>query len=89
MRIRCINTGTFVDLALTDMRGGTLVDARFGMEPPTARMKIFDAVAGKRTLVVRLGPRRAGVLYAAITAAAFICAFMKPVAEASRVSSAR
>jgi uncharacterized protein YndB with AHSA1/START domain len=48
MRIRCINTGTFVDLALTDMRGGTLVDARFGMEPPTARMKLFDAVAGKR-----------------------------------------
>jgi hypothetical protein len=48
MRIRCINTGTFVDLALTDMRGGTLVDARFGMEPPTVRMKLFDAVAGKR-----------------------------------------
>ena len=48
MRIRCVNTGTFVDLALTDMRGGTLVDARFGMEPPTAKMKLFDAVAGKR-----------------------------------------
>ena len=48
MRIRCVNTGTFVDLALTDMRGGTLVDARFGMEPPSARMKLFDAVAGKR-----------------------------------------
>jgi hypothetical protein len=48
MRIRCLNTGTFVDLALTDMRGGTLVDARFGMEPPTARMKLFDVVAGKR-----------------------------------------
>ena len=48
MRIRCVNTGTFVDLALTDMRAGTLVDARFGMEPPTARMKLFDAVAGKR-----------------------------------------
>lgn len=48
MRIRCVNTGTFVDLALTDMRGGTLVDARFGMEPPTARLKLFDAVAGKR-----------------------------------------
>ena len=48
MRIRCVNTGTFVDLALTDMCGGTLVDARFGMEPPTARMMLFDAVAGKR-----------------------------------------
>jgi uncharacterized protein YndB with AHSA1/START domain len=48
MRIRCVNTGTFVDLALTDMRGGTLVDARFGMEPQTARLKLFDVVAGKR-----------------------------------------
>jgi hypothetical protein len=48
MRIRCVNTGTFVDLALTDMRGGTLVDARFGMEPLTARTKVFDAIAGKR-----------------------------------------
>jgi uncharacterized protein YndB with AHSA1/START domain len=48
MRIRCVNTGTFVDLALTDMRGGTLVDARFGMEPLTARLRLFDAVAGRR-----------------------------------------
>ena len=48
MRIRCVNTGPFVDLALTDMHGGTLVDARFGMEPATARMKLFDVVAGKR-----------------------------------------
>jgi hypothetical protein len=48
MRIRCVNTGTFVDLALTDMRGGTLVDARFGMEPLTARLRPFDAVAGRR-----------------------------------------
>jgi len=48
MRIRCVNTGTFVDLALTSMRDGTLVDARFGMEPQTARLRVFDAVAGKR-----------------------------------------
>ena len=48
MRIRCVSTGTFVDLALTSMREGTLVDARFGMEPLTARLRVFDAVAGKR-----------------------------------------
>ena len=48
MRIRCINTGTFVDLAVADARGGTFVDARFGMEPQTARTRVFDAVAGKR-----------------------------------------
>jgi uncharacterized protein YndB with AHSA1/START domain len=48
MRIRCINTGTFVDLAVADARGGTFVDARFGIEPQTARMRMFDVVAGKR-----------------------------------------
>jgi hypothetical protein len=48
MRIRCINTGTFVDFAVADARGGTFVDARFGMEPMTARTRVFDAIAGKR-----------------------------------------
>ena len=48
LRIRCVNTGTFVDLALTPARTGTFIDARFGMEPLTTRTRIFDAVAGKR-----------------------------------------
>jgi Polyketide cyclase / dehydrase and lipid transport len=48
MRIRCINTGTFVDLSLTRARGGTFIDACFGMDPLTMRMRVFDAVAGKR-----------------------------------------
>ena len=48
LRIRCVNTGTFVDLALTPAGTGTFVDARFGMEPLTTRTRIFDAVAGKR-----------------------------------------
>lgn len=48
MRIRCVNTGTFVDLGLTRASGGTFVDARFGMEPQNARMRVFDVVAGKR-----------------------------------------
>ena len=48
LRIRCVNTGTFVDLALTPAGTGTFIDARFGMEPLTARTRIFDAVAGKR-----------------------------------------
>jgi hypothetical protein len=48
MRIRCVNTGTFVDLSLTRARGGTFVDARFGMDPLSVRMRVFDVVAGKR-----------------------------------------
>jgi len=48
MQIRCINTGTFVDLSLTEARGGTFVDARFGLDPLTMKMRVFDVVAGKR-----------------------------------------
>ena len=48
LRIRCTNTGTFVDLALTPAAEGTFVDARFGMEPVGTRMRVFDAVAGRR-----------------------------------------
>ena len=48
MQIRCINTGTFVDLSLTEARGGTFVDARFGLDPLTMKLRVFDVVAGKR-----------------------------------------
>lgn len=48
MRIRCINTGTFVDLTLTEARGGTFVDACFGLDPLTTKLRVFDLVAGKR-----------------------------------------
>jgi Polyketide cyclase / dehydrase and lipid transport len=48
LRIRCVNTGTYVDLALTPADAGTFVDARFGMDPQNTKMRIFDVVAGKR-----------------------------------------
>jgi Polyketide cyclase / dehydrase and lipid transport len=48
LRIRCTDTGTFVDLALAAAGSGTFVEARFGMDPVSARMRVFDAVAGKR-----------------------------------------
>jgi Polyketide cyclase / dehydrase and lipid transport len=48
LKIRCTNTGTFVDLAVTPAETGTFVDARFGMDPLSTRMRLFDAIAGKR-----------------------------------------
>ncbi len=48
MSIRCINTGTFVHLVLTDAQGGTFVEGRFGMEPKGFRNRTFDALAGRR-----------------------------------------
>jgi uncharacterized protein YndB with AHSA1/START domain len=48
LRIRCTNTGTFVDLALAPADSGTFIDARFGIEPVGTRMRVFDLVAGRR-----------------------------------------
>src|SRR3954466_3084180 len=48
MRIHCVNTGTFVGPALTRASGGTFVDARFGMDPLTTRLGLFDAVPATR-----------------------------------------
>jgi hypothetical protein len=46
--IRCVNTGTFVHLLLTEAQEGTFVDAKFGMEPAKLQYRVFDLVAGKR-----------------------------------------
>jgi uncharacterized protein YndB with AHSA1/START domain len=48
LRIRCINTGTYFKLALTEARSGTFVDGEAGMEPATLQTRVFDALAGKR-----------------------------------------
>jgi uncharacterized protein YndB with AHSA1/START domain len=48
LRIRCINTGTFVRFELTDARGGTFVDSEMGMDPQGLKVRVFDAVAGRR-----------------------------------------
>ena len=46
--IQCLNTGTFVRFDLTEARGGTFLDGEMGMEPQGLRMRVFDAVAGRR-----------------------------------------
>jgi uncharacterized protein YndB with AHSA1/START domain len=46
--IRCMDTGTFVRMALTEAQGGTFVDAEAGMDPKDLGHRVFDAVAGKR-----------------------------------------
>lgn len=46
-RIRCVNTGTFVRLALTAAQGGTFVEAEMGMDPASMGPRVWDVVAGK------------------------------------------
>jgi uncharacterized protein YndB with AHSA1/START domain len=48
LMIRCVNTGTFFHLLLTEAQDGTFVDGRFGMEPRHLQHRVFDLVAGKR-----------------------------------------
>jgi uncharacterized protein YndB with AHSA1/START domain len=46
-RIRCVNTGTFVNFGLTEAQDGTFVDGEMGMEPEGLANRVFDAVAGR------------------------------------------
>ena len=48
LRIRCLNTGTFVRFEITEAQDGTFVDGEMGMDPHGVRARVFDAVAGRR-----------------------------------------
>jgi hypothetical protein len=48
VRIRCLDTGTYMCWQLLGARDGTFVDVEFGMEPARLPHKLFDALAGKR-----------------------------------------
>jgi len=46
--IRCVNTGTFVHMLLTEAQDGTFVDATFGIEPFKLQYRVFDWTIGRR-----------------------------------------
>jgi uncharacterized protein YndB with AHSA1/START domain len=48
LAIRCINTGTFIQFALTEAQGGTFVDGRMGMDPQGLGNRLLDAIVGQR-----------------------------------------
>jgi len=48
VRIRCLDTGSYMRWLLMDVRDGTFLDVEFGMEPAHIQYKVFDLVAGKR-----------------------------------------
>ena len=48
LRIRCLNTGTFIRFELTGARGGTFVDGEMGMDPHGIKARVIDATAGRR-----------------------------------------
>jgi Polyketide cyclase / dehydrase and lipid transport len=70
LRIRCLNTGTFVRFAITPAQEGTFIDGEMGMDPLTFKHRLFDVIAGRRyfaswlraTLdaLAAVGARRAG-----------------------------
>jgi hypothetical protein len=48
--IRCLEIGTYTRFVLTEARGGTFVDAEFGIDPMNAGMHVVSVVAGRRIL---------------------------------------
>ena len=48
LSIRCLDTGPFVRVALTEAQGGTFVDGEAGMEPSRVPHRVWDAIAGRR-----------------------------------------
>ena len=48
VKIRCLETGTFVRWHLTDARGSTFIDAEFGCDPETLKIRAFDTLVGRR-----------------------------------------
>jgi uncharacterized protein YndB with AHSA1/START domain len=48
LSIRCLNTGTFVRMELTEAQDGTFLAGEMGMDPTNLRMKVFDALTGQR-----------------------------------------
>jgi hypothetical protein len=48
IRIRCLDTGTYMCWQLVGSQGGTFIDVEFGMEPAHLQHKVFDVLAGKR-----------------------------------------
>jgi uncharacterized protein YndB with AHSA1/START domain len=48
LTLRCIDTGTYAHWLLAEAQGGTFIDVEFGLDPKTARTRVFDVVAGKR-----------------------------------------
>jgi uncharacterized protein YndB with AHSA1/START domain len=48
VKIRCLDTGTYMCWQLMSVRDGTFIDVEFGMEPARLPHKVFDVLAGKR-----------------------------------------
>ena len=57
LRLRCLNTGTFVRFEITDAQGGTFVDGEMGMEPHGLWARVADAVTGSGTSRAGCGRR--------------------------------
>jgi hypothetical protein len=46
--VRCMDTGTFTYVRLTEAQGGTFIECVAGNDPKTAQMRMMNATVGKR-----------------------------------------
>jgi hypothetical protein len=48
LTLRCLDTGTYAHWLMAEAQGGTFIDVEFGLDPKTAKTRVFDIVAGRR-----------------------------------------
>lgn len=48
VKVRCLETGTYMVWVMTEVRGDTFIEAEFGCDPATSAIRAFDVMAGKR-----------------------------------------
>jgi uncharacterized protein YndB with AHSA1/START domain len=48
IKVRCLDSGTYGDFRLTEVRGQTFADVELGIDPTNLRYRLFDWTQGKR-----------------------------------------
>jgi uncharacterized protein YndB with AHSA1/START domain len=48
IKVRCLDSGTYGDFRLTEVRGQTFADIELGIDPTNLRYRLFDFTQGKR-----------------------------------------
>jgi uncharacterized protein YndB with AHSA1/START domain len=48
IKVRCLDSGTYGDFRLTEVRGQTFADVELGIDPVNLRYRVLDLAVGKR-----------------------------------------
>jgi uncharacterized protein YndB with AHSA1/START domain len=66
LSIRCLNTGMFLRVGLTEAREGTFVEGEMGMDPIGIGNRLYDAIGGRRYFRTWIAETFTGLEHAAV-----------------------